>query len=197
MKRTQARRSSTTTSRQPFFPKASVVSNSPAFFPVVQPMAEPAQIPEEEEPQLQMQTEKTTVQKQTTREEEENVVQTSTMHGMAIQRKCTACAKEQQKSSRLQTKLTVGQPNDHYEQEADRVADQVVYRLQAPQSRVVQPQSRVEAPSITPMVMRQGHGQTSVHSQTAQKIQHTRGGGQPLDRTTRSSMEKAFGTDFS
>ena len=192
MKHTYARRPSTKpSSKNPFFPKATAAQTTSPFFPTVQRMAEPAQMPEEEEPQVQMQSEDSTVQAMT--EDEEEVAQTKTASAMAVQRKCTACEKEQQQST-LQPKLTVGQPGDQYEQEADRVADQVVSQIQTPSSTRVQTQA---TPHITPLIMRQGKGNTIAHPQVAEQIQHTRGSGHLLDRTTRSSMEKAFGSDFS
>ncbi|NEQ45462.1 MAG: DUF4157 domain-containing protein [Leptolyngbya sp. SIOISBB] len=105
----------------------------------------------------------------------------------------------------LQLRLTIGQPHDAYEQEADslsetlreRVADQVVSQIAAPQSTLMQPQSTAIASRVTPLVMRQGEGPTIAASQTIHKIQQTHGGGQPLDRAARNSMEQAFGNDFS
>ena len=161
----------TTPSKQPFFQKAAAVRTSPAFFPGVQPMADPNQIPEQEE----------------------EILQTKATPAMAIQQKCAACAKEPQTSSALQPKLTIGQPHDRYEQEADRVADHVVNQISTPQSTVVQP---AIAPRITPLIMRQGEGKATAHQPTSQKIQQARGQGTSLDQATRSSMEQAFGADF-
>jgi hypothetical protein len=50
----------------------------------------------------------------------------------AIQRKCNcggsceSCASKEEETGKIQTKLTIGSPDDVYEQEADRVADQVM-----------------------------------------------------------------------
>ncbi|NEQ45463.1 MAG: DUF4157 domain-containing protein [Leptolyngbya sp. SIOISBB] len=195
MNRTHARRpSSKPSSKQPFFKQGAATKNTQAFFPTVQRMAEPTQMPEEEDPQIQMQAADSAVQTMT--EEEEEVAQTQALPEMAVQRKCAACEQEQPQST-LQTKLTVGQPGDQYEQEADRVADQVVSQMAAPQSPRVQPQRLATPPRITPLVMRQGEGKATTSPQTAQQIQQTRGQGQSLDRITRNSMEQAFGADFS
>lgn len=65
-------------------------------------------------------------------------------------------------SSTVQTKLTVGAPGDQYEQEADRVADQVMSMPESAQP--VQREANLEedevrtkaiAPSITPLVQRE------------------------------------------
>ena len=50
----------------------------------------------------------------------------------------------------IQAKLTIGQPNDAFEQEADAVADQVVNQPQSQSSPEVQ---REEQPAIMPMSM--------------------------------------------
>jgi|GEM_PF-1419119 len=195
MNRTHARRpSSRPSSQQPFFKKGAATKTAQAFFPTVQRMAEPTQLPDEEDPQIQMQVGESTVQTMT--EDEEEFAQTQALPTTMVQRKCAACEQEQQQSA-LQPKLTVGQPNDQYEQEANRVADQVVSQMAAPQSPRVQPQRLATPPRITPWVMRQGEGKATTSPQTAQQIQQTRGLGQSLDRTTRSSMEQAFGADFS
>ena len=49
----------------------------------------------------------------------------------------------------IQTKLTIGQPNDKYEQEADRVAEQVM-RMPDPRS----PSAAITRPAISPVVQR-------------------------------------------
>ena len=90
--------------------------------------------------------------------------------------------------STIQPKLTVGAPNDQYEQEADRVADQV---MSTPDSAIQQPVQRDMAseeeevrtkpiasscpqgvaPSITPLVQREGMPEEEeVH---AKAIDHT------------------------
>ncbi len=104
---------------------------------------------------------------------------------------CTACSKKKLNQS-LQTRLNIGDANDKYEQEADRVAGQVMrmpktknngagkYRQAIPfvQRRVFNRQSgATEAPSIVHDVL-----STS---------------GQPLDQATRNYMEPRFNHDFS
>ena len=90
----------------------------------------------------------------------------------------------------IQTKLTINQPNDRYEQEADRVADQV---MKMPELRVQrQPikdeliqtkMARDVTPEVTPAI--------------SSGIQSLQGGGRPLSRSERGFFEPRFGADFS
>src|SRR5262249_55373041 len=50
-----------------------------------------------------------------------------------IQRKCAACEDEEKKP--IQTKLAIGEPNDAFEQEADRAADEVMRDEDASRAR--------------------------------------------------------------
>ncbi|WP_218081724.1 eCIS core domain-containing protein [Anthocerotibacter panamensis] len=120
----------------------------------------------------------------------------------------------------LQFKLTLGQPADQYEQEADRVAAQVVSQINAPQpSQQVQRQEqeeetlqmqpaagviqREELPSeeetlqMQPLVQRQAvPGATAAPLEVEDSIQQAKGGGQALPDLVRQPMEQAFGTSF-
>jgi hypothetical protein len=111
-------------------------------------------------------------------------------------------------SLRLQTRLTVNQPGDVYEQEADRVAGQVMQRMSQPGTRQsIQREAFPEeedklqmkslADSITPVVQRKGRGGIAATSELETSIQQARQGGQPLSDDIRQPMEQAFGTDFS
>lgn len=89
----------------------------------------------------------------------------------------------------------------------DRVAQQVVNTLHAPQSQttssaslsVVQPQSLPGQPAIADItLMRQGTGTAAEASEgVEERIQRSRGQGQPLGESVRAPMEQAFGADFS
>ncbi|HAX86468.1 MAG TPA: hypothetical protein DCY91_09400 [Cyanobacteria bacterium UBA11370] len=68
----------------------------------------------------------------------------------------------------IQTKLKISEPGDHYEQEADRIADEV---MRMPESKV--------QPILT------------------SNIQRLHDSGQPLPRSVRSFFEPRFGYDFS
>ncbi len=188
--------------KRPFFSKGSRLRETAPFFSthradVIQRMGETTQLPEEEESQVQMQAAENTLQRETMLDEEEEVAQPKALTETPIQRMCDECEREQQQKSTLQPKLTVGQPNDKYEQEADRVAEEVVNQLQPPNSAPVQGKFESNRPGITPLVMRQGEGATAVSPQVDQGIQRTRGGGQAIAQPILGSMEQAFGTDFS
>jgi hypothetical protein len=80
----------------------------------------------------------------------------------------------------LQAKLTISAPNDPYEQEADRVAEQVT-RAQAP-PRIQRAATASAGADVTPEV--------------ESGISRLRGGGQPLDAATRATMETRIGHHF-
>ncbi|HBL58646.1 MAG TPA: hypothetical protein DDZ80_09055 [Cyanobacteria bacterium UBA8803] len=111
--------------------------------------------------------------------EGENSTQLST-ESETIQRLCSECeaelAEEEQKQP-IQTKLTVGAPGDHYEQEADRVASQVMSMPDnLPQvQRFPQEENSVQmwslAQSITPLVQRQVDESVQMRSQLQRSIQ--------------------------
>jgi hypothetical protein len=84
------------------------------------------------------------------------------------------------KSGVLQAKLRIGQPGDIYEQEADRMAEQVV-RMPEPQTKAGETDHGYIQPSIVPPIV---HDVLRSH-------------GQALDPTTRAFMESRFGHDFS
>jgi hypothetical protein len=119
----------------------------------------------------------------------------------------------------IQAKLTIGQPGDKYEQEADRVAEQVMrmpephVQRQAEEEELIQPKPL--AGRITPLVQRQADkeeqeeeeeilqtkenpGQTSEITPTLEsRINSLKGGGQPLPKSARVFFEPRFGRDFS
>ena len=118
----------------------------------------------------------------------------------------------------IQAKLKIGQPGDVYEQEADRVADEVM-RMPEPQ---VQQQAEEEeeeeliqsiplAKQITPLIQRQVKGEEGekilqtkevsgqgfeLTSDFESLIQPLRVAGQPLPQSERAFFEPHFGTDF-
>jgi len=125
----------------------------------------------------------------------------------------------------VQAKLTIGQPHDKYEQEADRVASQVVQQINAPastqstQGQSVQRQlerSEEELQAIPDITSLQGRKEPARKVQTKLTLQgadaiasgeasseltsainSARGGGQPLDASLQQSMGQAMGADFS
>ncbi|RCJ36099.1 hypothetical protein A6769_17470 [Nostoc punctiforme NIES-2108] len=106
---------------------------------------------------------------------------------------------------RPQTKLTVNEPGDIYEQEADSVAQLVMQRMSEPVQSIQrealseeedQLQMKSLADSITPLVQRQGGGRTAATSELETSIQQARGNGQPLADDIKHPMEQAFRADF-
>jgi hypothetical protein len=101
------------------------------------------------------------------------------------------------KSSALQAKLRIGQPNDIYEQEADRVAEQIMrmpdpapqrkcYKCNQDEKKVLQTK---KSSGNSPLAL--GQDVPTI----VQDVLHSPG--QPLDSATRAFMEPRFGHDFS
>jgi len=98
----------------------------------------------------------------------------------------------------LQTKLTVGQPNDVYEQEADRVGDHVVNQLDAASSQAPLEKSSISRPAIRPLVQTQASNtQASVNGKLESSVESKRGNGAALPESIRKPMERSFNADFS
>jgi hypothetical protein len=116
--------------------------------------------------------------------------------GFLLQRKCSCgnhtigggeCAHCSKKNSLgLQTKLTVGQAGDLYEQEADRIADQV---MSAPVNAHLKPTSK--------SIQRLANQATGNFSAPASVDRALSSAGSPLDSGLRQDMEQRFGHDFS
>ena len=123
----------------------------------------------------------------------------------------------------VQTKLTVGAPGDQYEQEADRVASDIVAQInslqaQQPVQREAMPEEDEELQmkpmmahslqreampeegdelQMKPMVQRNTVGSGDASAGLESAINSARGGGQALDEGLQRSMGQAMGTDFS
>ena len=112
-----------------------------------------------------------------------------------------------------QMKLTIGRPNDPFEQEADAVADQVVSQPKQqehlaagiqtkPLEKVI---SRLPShPTIaipykrSPKRIQKQEGQPATASDdVANRLSSSQGWGSSLDDNTRGEMESSFGADFS
>lgn len=108
-------------------------------------------------------------------------------------------------SQPLQAKLAITKPGDRYEQEADRVAGQVVRLMHSPQasaaphaqrSPVWQPFATVGQP--WPLVqLKTEAGVDEAPPALEAAITQARGQGTPLPEGVRSTMETSFGADFS
>ena len=119
----------------------------------------------------------------------------------------------------VQAKLTVGQPNDQYEQEADRVAAQVVSSINQPSSQSVQrevdtddediqrkPLESIQRSPVQPQGPRhnflQRDGDTGIHSGPVsadfeRDLNQARSGGKPLAPALQRKMGGVMGADFS
>jgi hypothetical protein len=93
----------------------------------------------------------------------------------------------------LQTKLTVGKPGDIYEQEADRVAAQVMSMGNSSPS--IQPARTIGKKAV--QTKRSSDGESQAGSNIESQLSSSKGGGSPLPDGVRSFMEPRFGADFS
>jgi hypothetical protein len=120
----------------------------------------------------------------------------SVHHGLLLQRKCACgsptssltgeCA-ECKSKKRLQTKLTIGASNDPLEQEADRVADQV---LAGP--------VRAAVNGTPPRIQRYSAQATQLTNTAPTSVDRVLScAGRPLEPTLLRDMEHRFGHDFS
>jgi LysM repeat protein len=91
----------------------------------------------------------------------------------------------------LQTKLTIGAPGDRYEQEADRVADQVVRSPEA-----TSPGAPGAAPAIQPLGGGDAHAAETAGPELESRLEARRGQGNPMPPPLRAEMESSFGADF-
>ncbi len=110
---------------------------------------------------------------------------------------------EDQAEFPVQAKLTIGAPDDEYEQEADRVADQVLRMPEPtnPDEESAQIGLQANQQLLSRNVSLQGgsdHGSTTrVNPTIAADIHSLNGRGNPLPLSTRSFFEPRFGADFS
>ncbi|WP_446878050.1 eCIS core domain-containing protein [Phormidesmis sp. 146-33] len=99
----------------------------------------------------------------------------------------------------IQPKLTVGAPNDPYEQEADRMADQV---MSMPDSAVQQPIHReaiLEDKELQtkPALRRSTDDALQTGNSVENQLNSSKGGGSTMPDDLKSYMESRFNTDFS
>lgn len=103
--------------------------------------------------------------------------------GAGASGECEACRSKK----RLQTKLAIGASNDPLEQEADRIADQV---LAAPAHAAVN--------SVPPRIQRFAGQPTGEAAMAPSSVDHVlAGSGRSLEPALRQDMERRFGHDFS
>lgn len=96
----------------------------------------------------------------------------------------------------IQTQLTVNEPGDEYEQEADKMADTVM-RMSDPLASPGNPDDW-QAPhtNVTP-IQAKGEGVSGVSPDTEQQISRMQAGGQSLPDSERGFFESRMGADFS
>lgn len=106
----------------------------------------------------------------------------------------------------IQPKLSVSEPGDRYEQEADRMADQVISRQEEDreEEKPVQKKedsgcflSQTDTPAINPQFSGTNGRNLDNLSWVQKQLVNSRGNGNQLPDPARSSMEKRFGADFS
>ncbi len=158
-------------------------------------------------------------------------IQTSTLPQTILQRKascacggdCPRCESEQQKKKkkpRLQTKLKISTPGDQYEQEADRVAEQVMRmtdsqgaeKIAAPPLCGLHLQRKCSAcksvkgnvskfqeeeETLQPKADTGQADASHLSAGTQAQVTELRGGGQPLAASVREFFEPRFNQDFS
>jgi hypothetical protein len=100
----------------------------------------------------------------------------------------------------IQTKLTIGQPGDVYEREAERVADAVM-RMPGPGASVAAAQPRFHLRSggdrTGPVQAQPASGRLSREQEASAAVARTlRAEGQPLPGRTRAFFEQRFGHEF-
>ncbi|MEH2038638.1 eCIS core domain-containing protein [Nostoc sp.] len=113
------------------------------------------------------------------------------------------------KPHQIMAKLTIGPVGDKYEREADRVAAQVVQRINAPafvrsgEDETVQ-REEMETKDNKARLMRSpilqrgsSDGEMAAAPYIETSINKARSGGQPMADNIRQPMEKAFGANFS
>ena len=110
----------------------------------------------------------------------------------------------QNSRSAIQAKLTVGAVGDKYEQEADRVAADVVAKINDSSSSGAGDQQSVqrmemedEELKMKPMVQRIGTEGGAVSTDFENQLNVARGGGQSLAPDLQAKMGQAMGADFS
>lgn len=104
---------------------------------------------------------------------------------------CAACSKKKLNQP-LQAKLKIGDVDDRYEQEADRVAEQI---MQMPASKNSKTSEYSHAKPIVQRHVSYSRNATAEVPPIVHQVLHT--AGQPLEQGVRDFMEPRFGHDFS
>jgi Domain of unknown function (DUF4157) len=102
----------------------------------------------------------------------------------------------------FQAKYTLGAPDDHYEREADSVAEKVVSQINTPQVQQKEEdteaiQTKLETPTITSLQRSGSGGEGTVSDEISSNIESSRGGGTSMPADVQAKMGDAMGADFS
>jgi hypothetical protein len=107
----------------------------------------------------------------------------------------------------IQPKLTINQPNDPYEQEADRIANWVMNMPDSNMPGQLRSASTIQRKDAAYAAEEEnentitrkttGNGGFEASPSLSNQLKQTKGNGTPLSATTRNTMENAFQTDFS
>ena len=98
----------------------------------------------------------------------------------------------------IQAKLSIGEPNDKYEQAADATASKVVQQINSPtQEQSVQREAEEELQMESLVQRRENLDGGEASTDLESSIQSARGGGQSLDANLQQLMGQAMGADFS
>lgn len=103
---------------------------------------------------------------------------------------CAEYRKKQVNEKFLQTKLAISKPGDEYEQEANRMANEV---MRMPENKVAKSSRDTESPLVQRRATGVGTGVAEASPIVHDVLQSP---GQPLDAVTRSFFEPRFGHDF-
>jgi hypothetical protein len=99
------------------------------------------------------------------------------------------------RSKAVQAKLRIGQPGDVYEQEADRVTDEVMRMPEPEMQRQVDEEEEEEEEML--QAKSREDATPEVSNNLESQINAIKGGGRPLAKSERAYFEPRFGTDFS
>ena len=116
-----------------------------------------------------------------------------------------------QPSRKIQPKLTIGEPNDKYEQEADKVADQVVSgsspkvqmmcaecaKEEEEEVRMQPLEEEEEELQMKPVSQMSSGGEQDAPAGLSEKLQASQGGGKPIPESVEEEMGIKMGADFS
>ena len=107
------------------------------------------------------------------------------------------CAECRRNGLGVQTKLMINEPGDKYEQQADRIADQVMRMPEPGIQHQVDPAEEEETIQAKPLAQRRAANQTTPISEPFTIKDVLSSPGQAMDAATREFMESRFGHDFS